>query len=320
MFKPRDPNGCFVCHTRLEDPVSPDPADPETSYVFCRNCGEHRFTFEAAQFLDTHKLSTTDRAVMAHQVSKVATRGRIDLASVEHWHREGRLPDANECVDRMVMLLASRLLPGQALDLDDRTLCARVGCVDFAALRWVRNQAERLNLISPGARNDGHHTLTIDGWDHHRQLMQNGSGSRHAFMAMRFGDAQLDAVFREHMVPTVAACGFDLRTLNGPHQTAGSIDNRMRVEIRTSRFLVCDLTHGNRGAYWEAGFAEGLGRPVFYVCRADVLNDPAHENRPHFDTRQQLIISWDPADLASGMQRLKDAIRATLPAESKMQD
>jgi len=33
---------------------------------------------------------------------------------------------------------------------------------------------------------------------------------------------------------------------------------RMRLEIRRSRFAVVDLTHGNRGAYWEAGFAEGL--------------------------------------------------------------
>ena len=40
----------------------------------------------------------------------------------------------------------------------------------------------------------------------------------------------------------------------------------MRVQIRASRFVICDLTHGNRGAYWEAGFAEGIGRPVIFVC------------------------------------------------------
>jgi hypothetical protein len=94
----------------------------------------------------------------------------------------------------------------------------------------------------------------------------------------------------------------------------------MRVEIRTSRFVICDLTHGNRGAYWEAGFAEGLGRPVFYICRRDVLNDRNHPDHPHFDTAHQLIIEWNPADPATGMQELKDVIRATLPAEAQMDD
>ena len=47
---------------------------------------------------------------------------------------------------------------------------------------------------------------------------------------------------------------------------AGLIDDRLRVEIRTSRFLIADLTHENAGAYWEAGFAEGLGKPVIYTC------------------------------------------------------
>ena len=122
------------------------------------------------------------------------------------------------------------------------------------------------------------------------------------------------------MRPAVKAAGFDLRTTNDDHKTAGSIDNRMRVELRTSRFVVCDLTHGNRGAYWEAGFAEGLGRPVFYLCRADVLKDRQHPDHPHFDTAHQLIIGWDPAAPAEGMAELKAVIRATLPAEAKMED
>jgi hypothetical protein len=149
--------------------------------------------------------------------------------------------------------------------------------------------------------------------------MRSGHGSAHAFMAMRYSD-EMHRVFRDHLVPAVKETGFDLRTANGPQQPAGSIDDRMRVEIRTSRFLVCDISDGNRGAYWEAGFAEGLGRPVFYVCRADVLRDPAHPNHPHFDTRQSLIVPWDPADMAPGMLKLKQAIRATLPEMAKLED
>ena len=49
---------------------------------------------------------------------------------------------------------------------------------------------------------------------------------------------------------------------------AGLIDNVMRVQIRDSAFILADLTDDNLGAYWEAGFAEGLGKPVIYLCEA----------------------------------------------------
>ena len=48
----------------------------------------------------------------------------------------------------------------------------------------------------------------------------------------------------------------------------------MLVEIRRARFLLAELTGDNSGVYWEAGYATGLGRPVFYTCQKGVT--------PHF--------------------------------------
>lgn len=90
--------------------------------------------------------------------------------------------------------------------------------------------------------------------------------------------------------------------------------------MRATRFLVCDLTHGNRGAYWEAGFAEGLGIPVIYTCRRDVFEDPAHEFHPHFDAAHWVTVPWDPANLLAAATKLKVTVRATLPAEARLED
>jgi nucleoside 2-deoxyribosyltransferase len=69
-----------------------------------------------------------------------------------------------------------------------------------------------------------------------------------------------------------------------------AISTQLRVNIRRSRFLVCDLTHGNRGAYWESGFAEGLGKPAIYTCRKDVFEDSAEltAHKPMQTTRPDL--------------------------------
>jgi nucleoside 2-deoxyribosyltransferase len=138
-------------------------------------------------------------------------------------------------------------------------------------------------------------------------------------MAMRYGDEQLDGIVRDHFTPEVRKTDFDLRRLD-EGQAAGLIDDQLRVAIRTARFLVCDLTHGNRGAYWEAGFAEGLGKPVIYTCRRDVFQDRQHADHPHFDTNHMVTVTWDLAEPGAAARRLKDTIRATLPAEARLTD
>jgi nucleoside 2-deoxyribosyltransferase len=92
------------------------------------------------------------------------------------------------------------------------------------------------------------------------------------------------------------------------------IDDQIRVRIRASRFVIAELTHENRGVYWEAGFAEGLGRPVIYTCKKSA------ELKTHFDTNHHLTVRWEYDRLAEAASSLKATIRATLPTEAKQSD
>ena len=112
--------------------------------------------------------------------------------------------------------------------------------------------------------------------------------------------------------------GFTLRRLDDVPR-AGLIDDRLRVEIRACRFLLADLSHGNRGAHWEAGYAEGLGKPVIYTCRQNVFEDRNHANYPHFDTNHHLTVAWNPNNIVEALHDLKATIRATFP-EATQQD
>ena len=89
---------------------------------------------------------------------------------------------------------------------------------------------------------------------------------------MEYGNPELDKIVEETFKPAVKQTGFDLFALNEKPR-AGLIDDRSRVEIQTSRFLIACLTHDNAGAYWEAGFAEGLGKPVIYTCEQKKFQD-----------------------------------------------
>ena len=109
-----------------------------------------------------------------------------------------------------------------------------------------------------------------------------------AFVAMWF-DNSMDDAFEKGIKPAIEEAGYKpLRIDLKPD--ANKIDDEIIAEIRRSRFLVADFTHGDGGArggvYFEAGFAEGLGIPVIHTCHNDMVD------KLHFDTRQYAHIVW----------------------------
>jgi len=186
-------------------------------------------------------------------------------------------------------------------------------------LSYVVNALLDKNLLAHpgGKRANGHHAfgLTFDGWMKFEELRKSVSDSRVAFMAMDFNNPTVDKIYKEHFKPAVKATGFELQSLK-ENPPAGLIDNRLLVEIRNARFLIADLTDDNSGAYWEAGLAEGLGKPVIYVCEEATFE----KDKTHFDTNHHHTIPWDVGNPKQVVEDLKATIRATLPEEAKMAD
>lgn len=131
---------------------------------------------------------------------------------------------------------------------------------------------------------------------------------------MAYGKEATERAFTE-FVDAVQQTGFELHRLD-QEPKAGLIDLRMRVEIRKAKFLIADLTDENRGAYWEAGFAEGLGKKVYYTCEASKFK----KDKSHFDTEHMLTIKWSSDNMSAALDELKSAIRNDFPTEAKQSD
>ena len=151
--------------------------------------------------------------------------------------------------------------------------------------------------------------------DLYQELKLATADSRTAFMAMQYNEPELDNIVENVFRDAVRQTGFDLFVLRD-HPKAGLIDDRLRVEIRVARFLIADLTHGNKGAYWEAGYAEGLGKHVIYTCEKKRFR----RAKTHFDTNHHETILWDTENPQEAAGKSKNTIRATLPAEAKLTD
>ncbi len=293
----------------------------------CHNCGVFRLSGTAAAIVANAGYAPMERAKLSYGLRRMGGNALLTSHSLESIIQDTKLPDASSLQDNLLRYMHSELAgPGESMELWAPAMRGWLGALSSASVRWVIDQALASDLIMgmavrPAGGDDEFRllnaTLTIKGWARVEELLRSANGSRKGFMAMKFGDHQLDAVFREHFKPAVLQAGFDLMRLDDEPR-AGLIDDRLRIEIRTSRFMVADLSHTNAGAYWEAGFAEGLGRPVIYTCRKDVFDNPA--TKPHFDTNHYLTVVWDPADPALAAEQLKAVIRVTLPTEAALFD
>ncbi len=188
---------------------------------------------------------------------------------------------------------------------------------DSQAWGWLHSQLEpeQLYRIKDTGNGKVGIQLTMAGWQRYETLKKSNVESRLAFMALKFGQADLNRVVDECFRPAVARTGFELRLLTD-EQPAGIIDDQLRAAILGSRFVISDLTHGSPGAYWEAGYGEGLGLPVIYTCEKNAWT----EKQTHFDTNHLVTVIWDITDLQKAGNLLAATIRATLRADAKQSD
>ncbi len=80
---------------------------------------------------------------------------------------------------------------------------------------------------------------------------------------------------------------------------------RIKTEIRSSTFLVADLTDERQSCYFEAGFAEALPRPVIYVASKDSVLKPGTKTKIHFDIHMNVHYFSNHKELKT---KLRDAI------------
>ncbi len=126
-------------------------------------------------------------------------------------------------------------------------------------------------------------------------------------MAMKFNDPELDSFVNDTVKPATKEIGYDLVDMRDVAR-AGVIDNIMRTQIRDSAFVIVDLTHDNSGAYWEAGYAEGLGKLVVYICEKTKFEEAS----THFDTNHCTTVPWSSDDPEGFRRELIATLRRSL--------
>lgn len=142
-------------------------------------------------------------------------------------------------------------------------------------------------------------TLTPRGYSRVDDLQKNTSYGRAVLVAMKFGNDTHS--LREAIRSGITKAGY-IAIFIDEVQHNDFITPELLKHIRDSKFVVVDLTHQNNGAYFEEGYAMGLGKPVIQLCKQDT--------QLHFDIAQKNTIMWETEkDIPD---RLCNRIKATI--------
>ena len=148
-------------------------------------------------------------------------------------------------------------------------------------------------------------TITYPGWIIIDELTKHLVEIKQGFIAMSYKPECKPIL--ETFRAAIRESGYIAQVI-GEKEHNHQIVPEMFFEIERSKFMVVDVTHQNYGAYYEAGYAQALGKEVIVCCSKEVFDNP--ETRPHFDIAQKAMIVWtDHADLK---ERLKRRIEATV--------
>ena len=288
-----------------------------------RTGGRYTLLWPLAQGLDAENLPNRARAQLTTWLVNRRRQGdelpELTREIIKE-AQDGRLPSMlpTKKADFVLQRIAQEV-PNVGADLDWPEFASRPAVAAHCEaehtheVRILLDYLEDLKYASVSGRSL---KLTAQGYQRIAELELSGVDSMQIFVAMWFDDS-INRLYDDAIKIAIEQAGYTPYRVDIPPRGDKStyemkVCDRIEVEIRRSRMLVADFTHGKAGArggvYFEAGLARGLGIPVIWTCREDMFDEL------HFDTRQYPHIGWTETKFDQFQQALKDRIE--LLAES----
>lgn len=314
---------CPVCNSHDGFPCKSAPYGGRDATLFdCEVCGKFAISGSALEdgALRGDNWGKVRRAALSHNIrissGKLSGPRLLTTYDLDAFLKDSiRLPSPASQSVNMLRYIGDRVsntgVPIEALKAD---FSAEIGSADRKFALNLIYQLIQLGLVTavtaPDLNSSGQYydiSLTLPGWQSYEAELAGKVAGKYGFIALKFNDPILDPLLRDHVKPAIKSLGFDAYDMRDVPE-AGIIDNIMRVRIRDCAFMIADLTHENAGAYWEAGYAEGLGKPVLYICEKSKFD----ENKTHFDTNHCTTVLWDMNGIEPFVENLIATLRRSL--------
>ena len=340
-----DNDRCPICNNI--DGGSYQITEHNLGLVSCSICGDYQIDINGQNRLSAGKLvidqkvktiTPIDRALISHRTRLANESRRHDISinddSLCEIIENYRLPSPREQAINLVRFIGDKVSQtGEDIKAPPEYIHAIIGAPRLKAAYDLANELQTKGWLKLNPKGGSgtigkdqvpvsvptNINLTLDGWEQYEAEQRGKFAGNYGFIAMQFNEPELetfvDTVIRPEIQDKLSCRLEDLRDKS----KAGVIDNLMRVAIRDAKFVIADLTHGNNGAYWEAGYAEGLGKPVIYLCEKEKFEKSKEDGGgTHFDTNHCTTIPWSKAWSKDDEEYFRKKLIATIQRSLEM--
>lgn len=313
-----EPQGIWPSDIRLASNTRKD------EYLFDSNRAGGQFRISRQAYLNLiNHLRTKGSRVEPELKARLATKlielresgvlnPLVDTSMVDWLSEQSRSIPVSGRIEKLLEFLARTTKRiGDVIDLSDVTIMERAFAwsesSDWRELEFLLNhliQTTRIERVSAS----GWFKVTVEGFDVHQKRKPEHDPSQ-VFVALWFNN-ETNALW-EALELAIRNSGYAPIRIDNQHFW-GSIDEEIITQIKQSKFLVADLTHGMEGArgsvYFEAGYAMGLGKAIVLTVHEDFLNDE-RPGKVHFDLQHHTILTWSEKNMQEFKMQLQDRIK-----------
>ena len=321
---------CYFCNNKMDSQYQSHHSINCTNYD-CKICGNYSIEWVANKEFNKdiyasylfHINHIISHKTKGNTYCYIGTRENFDKINKEYSSMNAFLATYNEIENwyplslsdkiDFILLTLSQLsdYPGKNILLDEQSIFSL-----FFIKRYDKNNEYSKDIISEQLlflmsymskqelikRSNFIFKILPEGWKRIDELQKYKKNCKQAFVAMQFSENTKN--LREALRKGIESAGYVARFIDEKHHN-GQIVPEILYDIRQSKFVVADFSDSNNGAYYEAGYAAGLGKEVIHVCKAEIFKEEGH-----FDIKQKYTILWNDLDKLS--IDLEKHIKATI--------
>jgi len=302
-----DNDPCEVCANKEASTI---PSDIDGIHQNCPRCGEFKLSGSVNTII-RRGLGPEKLAKLSGWVREQNRSGSVPMITSDNFAKilSRPLPTVAERASALLIEAQNGMH-----NLDDRF---NIGDPRFLAATYSSNKQDVIYLMNMLSEQGfakvkavgGECVILPNGYMRLDEMRKRTSSSSKGFVAMWF-HKDLDHIYTTGFSEGIFKAGYDpIRVDRVEH--INKIDDEIIRQINASKFVVADFTGHRGGVYFEAGYALGLGIPVFWACRKGDMGEL------HFDIRQFNCIDWEtPEELASRLSVRLEAVLGPGPNKS----
>lgn len=225
---------CPICDSPV-DHQERDPAGSDALLVDCPRCGNFAVAHSLAASLPHLRSSFDESAPRLSHALRRAQEGSprpLFTTQVAEAVLKQPLPRPREQADLLVRWLAEHVPgPGETVWIEYATHGAIIGSKSQAGFELVLDHVFEAGLVTGDqsktleSRDGADATLSFAGWDQYEDMRRGSRVYRRAFMAMKFGDDELERLLERVLKPSALRAGFQLVKLTDVPKHIAALDD-----------------------------------------------------------------------------------------------